>query len=127
MLVIVVRLDDSRMTRFFNETGGKVRARPEVIGQTGSQTPQVPRLRSLPACSLVKRVVTIGVYEWDLDTFLEALHMVGVCLLLDVRQRRGVGGREYAWANAMRLEHALAPRARIGGCGMMFGCGRSRS
>jgi len=70
--------------------------------------------RSLPnrGQRLVKRVVTIGVYEWDLDTFLEALHVVGVCLLLDVRQRRGVRGREYAWANATRLQQALAA-ARI--------------
>jgi uncharacterized protein (DUF488 family) len=28
--------------------------------------------------------------------------------LLDVRQRRGVRGREYAWANARRLQAALA-------------------
>jgi uncharacterized protein (DUF488 family) len=28
--------------------------------------------------------------------------------VLDVRQRRGVRGREYAWANAMRLQEALA-------------------
>jgi uncharacterized protein (DUF488 family) len=27
---------------------------------------------------------------------------------LDVRQRRGVRGREYAWANAIRLQNALA-------------------
>jgi uncharacterized protein (DUF488 family) len=28
--------------------------------------------------------------------------------VLDVRQRRGVRGREYAWANAQRLQAALA-------------------
>jgi uncharacterized protein (DUF488 family) len=31
-----------------------------------------------------------------------------VGLLVDVRQRRGVRGREYAWANAQRLQRALA-------------------
>jgi uncharacterized protein (DUF488 family) len=31
-----------------------------------------------------------------------------VRVLLDVRQRRGVRGREYAWANAARLQAALA-------------------
>jgi uncharacterized protein (DUF488 family) len=31
-----------------------------------------------------------------------------VGLLLDVRQRRGVRGAEYAWANANRLQAALA-------------------
>jgi uncharacterized protein (DUF488 family) len=56
----------------------------------------------------VTRVVTIGVYGWDLSSFLEALAQADVRLLLDVRQRRGVRGREYAWANAVRLQHALA-------------------
>lgn len=47
-------------------------------------------------------------YEWDLDEFLGALAAADVRLLLDVRQRRGVRGREYAWANATRLQAALA-------------------
>jgi uncharacterized protein (DUF488 family) len=54
------------------------------------------------------RVVTIGVYGWDLGSFLEALAGADVRLLMDVRQRRGVRGREYAWANANRLQDALA-------------------
>ena len=53
-------------------------------------------------------MVTIGVYEWDLGHFLQALAGADVRLLLDVRQRRGVRGREYAWANATRLQAALA-------------------
>ena len=53
-------------------------------------------------------MVTIGVYGWDLDHFLEALAAAEVRLLLDVRQRRGVRGREYSWANATRLQAALA-------------------
>jgi len=56
----------------------------------------------------MKRVVTIGVYEWDVDAFVAALTAEDVRLLLDVRQRRGVRGREYAWANATRLQAALA-------------------
>jgi uncharacterized protein (DUF488 family) len=56
----------------------------------------------------VRRVVTIGVYGWGLEEFLEALGGAGVRLLLDVRQRRGVRGREYAWANAVRLQRSLA-------------------
>lgn len=51
---------------------------------------------------------TIGVYEWDLDTFLGALQQAEVSLLLDVRQRRGVRGPKYAWANSLRLQHALS-------------------
>jgi uncharacterized protein (DUF488 family) len=55
-----------------------------------------------------RRVVTIGVYDWDLPSFLEALHKADVRVLLDVRQRRGVRGREYSWANSQRLQEALA-------------------
>lgn len=54
------------------------------------------------------RVATIGVYGWTLDTFLDGLGRAGVGLVLDVRQRRGVRGSEYAWANAARLQEALA-------------------
>ena len=53
-------------------------------------------------------IVTVGVYGWTLDSFLAALRDADVRLLLDVRQRRGVRGSEYAWANAKRLEAALA-------------------
>jgi uncharacterized protein (DUF488 family) len=53
-------------------------------------------------------VVTIGVYGFNRATFLAALDDAGVKLLLDVRQRRGVRGSEYAWANSARLQAALA-------------------
>jgi uncharacterized protein (DUF488 family) len=53
-------------------------------------------------------VVTIGVYDWDLSSFLEALAGADVRLLIDVRQRRGVRGSEYAWANSARFQAALA-------------------
>jgi uncharacterized protein (DUF488 family) len=56
----------------------------------------------------VKRVVTIGVYGWSLDHFLDALGAARVNLVVDVRQRRAVRGSEYAWANAVRLQRALA-------------------
>ena len=59
----------------------------------------VPRMRT---------VATIGVYGWTLEGFLDALHDAEVGLLVDVRQRRGVRGREYSWANAQRLQPALA-------------------
>jgi uncharacterized protein (DUF488 family) len=51
---------------------------------------------------------TIGVYGWALPAFLDALREAGVERVLDVRQRRGVRGSEYAWANATRLQAALA-------------------
>ncbi|HET7574819.1 MAG TPA: DUF488 domain-containing protein, partial [Solirubrobacterales bacterium] len=50
---------------------------------------------------------TIGVYGFDGPAFLAALGEDGVDLVLDVRQRRGVRGAEYAWANARRLQAAL--------------------
>jgi uncharacterized protein (DUF488 family) len=53
-------------------------------------------------------VATIGVYGASLDTFLATLAEADVGLVLDVRQRRGVRGREYAWANSLRLQAALA-------------------
>ena len=56
----------------------------------------------------MRRIATIGVYEADLDGFLATLRAADVALVLDVRQRRGVRGREYAWANAQRLQAALA-------------------
>ena len=58
-------------------------------------------------------IATIGVYGFDHDSFLQALAGAGIDLLLDVRQRRGVRGSEYAWANARRLQAALA-EANIG-------------
>jgi uncharacterized protein (DUF488 family) len=56
----------------------------------------------------MKRVVTIGVYDWDLQSFLAALADADVRLLLDVRQRRGVRGPQYSWANSIRVQRALA-------------------
>jgi len=47
------------------------------------------------------------VYGFSAEAFLEALRGADVRLLLDVRQRRGVRGSEYAWANAKRLQAAL--------------------
>jgi len=55
-----------------------------------------------------RRVVTIGVYDWDLDSFLAALRGADVRVLFDLRQRRGVRGPQYAWANSQRLQRALA-------------------
>jgi uncharacterized protein (DUF488 family) len=53
-------------------------------------------------------LATIGVYGFDLDAFLRALRRADVRVVLDVRQRRGVRGPQYAWANARRLQAALA-------------------
>ncbi len=54
------------------------------------------------------RIASIGVYGFTGETFLERLSGAGVGLLLDLRQRRGVRGPDYAWANSARLQRALA-------------------
>ncbi|HLU58970.1 MAG TPA: DUF488 domain-containing protein [Pseudonocardia sp.] len=56
----------------------------------------------------VPHLVTIGVYGFDAESFLDRLRRADVRLLVDVRQRRGVRGPEYAWANSRRLQAALA-------------------
>ena len=59
------------------------------------------------------RIATIGVYEFDAAHFVAALDEAGVTKVFDIRQRRGVRGVQYAWANAQRLQRLLAD-ARIG-------------
>lgn len=56
----------------------------------------------------MQSVATIGVYGFTRETFLERLREADVGVLLDVRQRRGVRGSDYAWANSVRLQAALA-------------------
>lgn len=58
-------------------------------------------------------ITTIGVYDFDADSFIRTRHDAGVTKLLDIRQRRGVRGTQYAWANARRLQRLLAD-AHIG-------------
>jgi len=50
---------------------------------------------------------TIGIYGFDGPGFIRALREAEVGIVLDVRQRRGVRGSEYAWANSKRLQAAL--------------------
>jgi uncharacterized protein (DUF488 family) len=53
------------------------------------------------------RITTIGIYGWTLESFLAALRAADVRVVLDVRQRRGVRGPEYAWANSLGIQAAL--------------------
>ena len=55
----------------------------------------------------MRTIATVGVYDSSLDAFLAKLKRHHVALLIDVRQRRGVRGRDYAWANSLRLQTAL--------------------
>ena len=45
----------------------------------------------------MRRIATIGVYEFDAESFIETLDTAGVTKLIDIRQRRGVRGTQYAW------------------------------
>ena len=56
----------------------------------------------------MSQLATIGVYGFTLEEFLRRLTDADVRLVLDVRQRRGVRGPQYAWANSKRLQAALA-------------------
>ena len=60
-----------------------------------------------------RAIATIGVYGFDAAAFVATLDAAGVTRVLDVRQRRGVRGSQYAWANAQRLQGHLQ-RAGIG-------------
>lgn len=53
-------------------------------------------------------IATIGVYGFSAGTFIETLERAKVTLLIDVRQRRGVRGPVYVWANSRRLQAMLA-------------------
>jgi uncharacterized protein (DUF488 family) len=53
-------------------------------------------------------IATIGVYCFTAQTFIETLRAANVRLLVDVRQRRGVRGPQFSWANAQRLQALLA-------------------
>lgn len=60
----------------------------------------------------MRLIATVGVYRFDPGRFIEALDEANVTQVLDIRQRRGVRGPQYSWANARRLQ-ALLSEARI--------------
>ncbi len=60
------------------------------------------------------KIATIGVYEFDGASFVAALDAADVTQVIDIRQRRGVRGAQYAWANAQRLQ------ARLGDAGIGY-------
>jgi uncharacterized protein (DUF488 family) len=55
----------------------------------------------------VRTIATVGIYQSNLDGFVDTLNQHRVATVVDVRQRRGVRGRQYAWANSLRLQAAL--------------------
>jgi uncharacterized protein (DUF488 family) len=57
---------------------------------------------------MVAKIITLGAYGWDEVRFFSALQRAGVDLFCDLRFRRGVRGREYAFVNSRRLQARLA-------------------
>jgi uncharacterized protein (DUF488 family) len=53
------------------------------------------------------KILTIGVYGFTADTFLQALHTARVDTFCDIRQRRNVRGSAYAFANSEHLQQRL--------------------
>jgi uncharacterized protein (DUF488 family) len=56
---------------------------------------------------MAPKIVTIGVYGFTEAAFFEALQAHAVDLFCDLRQRRGLRGRKYAFANSVRLQQRL--------------------
>lgn len=56
---------------------------------------------------MIEKIITIGAYGFDANSFIQALKSAGVDLFIDIRARRGMRGAAYAFANAARLEAAL--------------------
>jgi uncharacterized protein (DUF488 family) len=54
------------------------------------------------------KLVTIGVYGASEEAFFRTLQEAGVDTFVDIRRRRGVRGRDYAYANSQRLQARLA-------------------
>lgn len=54
------------------------------------------------------KIVTIGVYGFDEVQFFQALQQAKVDTFCDIRQRRGLRGTAYAFANSKRLQAKLA-------------------
>lgn len=57
-----------------------------------------------------RRVFTIGVYGSDPESFFAALEAEAIDVFLDIRQRRGLRGARYSFANAGRLTAELERR-----------------
>ena len=57
-----------------------------------------------------RRVLTIGAYGFEPEDFFGALEKAAADVFLDIRQRRGLRGSRYAFANVSRLTAELERR-----------------
>lgn len=53
------------------------------------------------------KIYTIGAYGFNESSFLKALKSKHIDTFCDIRQRRGMRGSEYSWANSNRLQENL--------------------
>jgi uncharacterized protein (DUF488 family) len=53
------------------------------------------------------KIVTIGVYGFDKDSFFQALLSANIDTFCDIRMRRGMRGSTYAFANSASLQRRL--------------------
>lgn len=58
----------------------------------------------------MKKIVTIGAYGYDEESFYEALKAANVDTFVDTRLRRGLRGSTYAFLNSNRLQEGLRSR-----------------
>jgi len=56
---------------------------------------------------MIEKIFTIGGYGFTEDGFFQSLVEAKIDLFCDVRQRRGLRGREFAFLNATRLQNRL--------------------
>jgi uncharacterized protein (DUF488 family) len=74
----------------------------------GREVNPQPSSHSITPTLPVVRVVTLGVYGSTEAGFFGALQEAGVDTFCDIRLRRGVRGKDYAFVNHRRLEARLA-------------------
>lgn len=61
--------------------------------------------------SALDAILTIGLYGMSAGQFFESIVLSGTDCFVDIRQRRGLRGSEYAFANSVRLQQELATRS----------------
>ncbi len=57
---------------------------------------------------IINKLYTIGVYGSTEDSFFDALIQNKITVFCDIRARRGLRGKKYAYANSMYLQQKLA-------------------
>lgn len=96
-----------RPTSVISSTGQMQSCSP-VVALTKGEPYAVRSSKAGEPGHAAQKIATIGVYDFDSSTFVSRLRGANVAVLLDVRQRRGVRGPQYVWANSRRLQAALA-------------------